>query len=68
VGDVGLPDLGLSEIDKMTLIEEVDCVLHLAATVRFDEKLRSAAYINVRGVRDILKLAKNMKHLRVSMG
>lgn len=64
VGDVGLPDLGLSEIDKMTLIEEVDCVLHLAATVRFDEKLRSAAYINVRGVRDILKLAKNMKHLR----
>lgn len=68
MGDVGLPDLGLNEVDTMTLIEEVDCVLHFAATVRFDEKLRLAAYINVRGVRDIVKLAKNMKNLRVSMG
>lgn len=65
MGDVSLPDLGLNEVDKTILIQEVDCVLHFAATVRFDEKLRTATYINVRGVRDIVRLAKNMKKLRV---
>ncbi|XP_050308705.1 fatty acyl-CoA reductase wat-like [Anthonomus grandis grandis] len=64
IGDVGLPDLGLNDIDRYTLVQEVDCVLHYAATVRFDEKLRLATYINVRGVRDLIRLAKEMKHLR----
>ncbi|CAG9770823.1 unnamed protein product [Ceutorhynchus assimilis] len=64
IGDVSLPDLGLNEVDKDLLIQEVDCVMHFAATVRFDEKLRLATYINVRGVRDIISLAKNMKKLR----
>ncbi|KAL1502598.1 hypothetical protein ABEB36_007719 [Hypothenemus hampei] len=64
VGDVSLPDLGLNEIDQHLLIQEVDCVMHFAATVRFDEKLRLATYINVRGVRDFLQLAKQMKKLR----
>lgn len=64
IGDISLPDLGLNEIDKCKLIQEVDCVLHFAATVRFDEKLRHATYINVRGVRDLILLAKQMKKLR----
>ncbi|XP_066251791.1 fatty acyl-CoA reductase wat-like [Euwallacea similis] len=64
-GDISLPDLGLSDTDKLTLVQEVDCVMHYAATVRFDEKLRLATYINVRGVRDLILLAKQMKKLRV---
>ncbi|XP_066153695.1 fatty acyl-CoA reductase wat-like [Euwallacea fornicatus] len=64
MGDISLPDLGLNEIDKFTLIEEIDCVMHYAATVRFDEKLRLATYINVRGVKDLIRLAKQMKKLR----
>lgn len=66
MGDISLPDLGLSELDKEGLMREVDCVLHFAATVRFDESLKMATYINVRGVRDLILLAKQMKKLRVS--
>lgn len=64
-GDATLPDLGISNEDKERLIAEVDCVMHFAATVRFDEKMRLATYINVRAVRDLLRLAKQMKKLRV---
>ncbi|CAG9759270.1 unnamed protein product [Ceutorhynchus assimilis] len=65
VGDVGLPGLGLSKSDREKLTQEVDSIIHFAATVRFNETLRLAAYINVRGVRDLIKLAKDMKKLRV---
>ncbi|KAJ9586756.1 hypothetical protein L9F63_019655, partial [Diploptera punctata] len=64
LGDVGQPNLGLSEEDRNMLIREVSVVFHIAATVRFDEKIRSAVHINVRGTRDILELAKNIKQLK----
>lgn len=64
-GDCQLPDLGLRLEDKETLIEEVNCVFHCAATVRFDEKIQVAAHINVRGTRDMLRIAKKMKNLTV---
>ncbi|KAF2904474.1 hypothetical protein ILUMI_01714 [Ignelater luminosus] len=63
-GDCALPDLGLNEKDKETFLSEVDCIFHAAATVRFDEKIRIAAYINVRATRDLIKLAKQVKHLK----
>lgn len=65
-GDCALPDLGFNEKDKETFLSEVNCIFHVAATVRFDEKIRTAAYINVRATKDLLKLAKQVKHLKVS--
>ena len=38
-------------------------IFHIAATVRFDEKINVATAINVRGTRDLLKIAKQCKHL-----
>lgn len=38
-------------------------VFHVAATVRFDEKLQLATAINVRSVRDILRLSRKMPRL-----
>lgn len=64
-GDTGLPNLGLSDEDLEIIKSEVDVVLHFAATVRFDEKLRIATNINVRAVRDLVRIGKQMKHLRV---
>lgn len=64
-GDCLLPDLGLDESSKEMLIQEVDCVFHCAATVRFDQSLKFAAYINVRAVRDLLTIARQMKKLKV---
>lgn len=66
-GDCSLPDLGLNEQDKQILLAEVDCVFHCAATVRFDENLRTATMTNVRAVRDLMLIAKKMKLLRVSV-
>ncbi|KAF2881899.1 hypothetical protein ILUMI_24280 [Ignelater luminosus] len=63
VGDCLLPNLNLKTEDRHKLIREVNCVLHCAATVRFDEKLRTATYINVRATRDLLRLCKQMKDL-----
>ncbi|RZC36696.1 fatty acyl-CoA reductase -like, partial [Asbolus verrucosus] len=65
-GDCSLPDLGLSDEDKETLVAEVNCILHCAATVRFDEKLRNATHINVRAVIDLIRIAKQMKNLKKS--
>lgn len=65
-GDASLPDLGLSNDDREKIISEVDCVMHFAATVRFDEKIKLASHINIRAVRDLIRLGKQMKKLRVS--
>lgn len=65
-GDCVLQDLGLDEETKKVLIQEVDCVFHCAATVRFDQHIKTATYINVRAVRDLLAMAKRMKKLKVS--
>lgn len=65
-GDVSLPGLGLSDADRTRLKEEVTVVFHVAATVRFDEALPLAAAINVRGTQEILRLAKEMQHLKAS--
>lgn len=38
-GDISLPHLGLSESDRSTLINNVNIIIHSAATVKFDEPL-----------------------------
>ncbi|KAK4878721.1 hypothetical protein RN001_011227 [Aquatica leii] len=63
-GDCSLTDLGLSIQDRQLLIQEVSVVFHVAATVRFDEKLKLAMAINVKGPREILHLCKEMTCLK----
>lgn len=66
-GDCGLPDLGIEESDREKLCQEVNFVFHIAATVRFDEKLKTAVHINVRGTKHMLDLARLMPHLKVGL-
>lgn len=63
-GDCEKPNLGLSDEFLKVLKNEINCVFHCAATVRFDEHIRKATYINVRGVMDLLKIAKEMRCLK----
>ncbi|XP_026277010.2 putative fatty acyl-CoA reductase CG5065 [Frankliniella occidentalis] len=63
-GDVSLPGLGLSAADRALLQDKVAVVFHGAATVRFDEPLKSAITINVRGTRELAELAVGMKRLQ----
>ncbi|XP_015602057.1 putative fatty acyl-CoA reductase CG5065 [Cephus cinctus] len=62
-GDVSLPGLGLSSDDRKMLCNTINIVYHAAATVRFDELLKRAVILNTRGTKQMLDLAKEMKHL-----
>jgi fatty acyl-CoA reductase len=64
-GDIGQPQLGISEQDQALLAREIDIVFHVAATVRFDEAIKTAIQMNVRGTREILNMCQNFPRLKV---
>ncbi|XP_046383097.1 putative fatty acyl-CoA reductase CG5065 [Ischnura elegans] len=63
-GDVSEKGLGLDEKDRTHLELHVTYVIHSAATVRFNESLRQAVFLNVRGTREMLELASRMPLLK----
>ncbi|XP_030845030.1 LOW QUALITY PROTEIN: fatty acyl-CoA reductase 1 [Strongylocentrotus purpuratus] len=63
--DLTEPDLALKEEDIKTLQEETELAFHVAATVRFDEKLSLSLHLNVYATKKILQLAQGMKKLLV---
>ncbi|XP_057672431.1 putative fatty acyl-CoA reductase CG5065 [Diorhabda carinulata] len=64
-GDVSLPMLGISEVDRQKIIEEADFIIHSAATVRFDDSLKYAVTVNTRGTKFVLELAEECKKLKL---
>lgn len=64
-GDVTLPYLGLTESERIMIIDQVSIIFHGAATVRFDEKLKPAVNINVFGTKQILQIASLCQNLKV---
>ncbi|XP_063926597.1 fatty acyl-CoA reductase 1-like [Zophobas morio] len=65
VGDVRELDLGLNLQERQLLIDEVNVVFHVAASVRFDDSLTDAVIMNTRGTREVAKLVLEMKNLDV---
>lgn len=57
--------VGLSNDAWTELIENVDIILHAAADVRFDNTLLELSLVNLRGTRELLKLAEQCKHLEM---
>ncbi|KAF5287019.1 hypothetical protein FQA39_LY16133 [Lamprigera yunnana] len=64
-GDVTEEGLGLSQHNREILSKEVDIIFHMAATIRFDDPLKKAVLLNVRGTKFMLDLAKECKNLMV---
>lgn len=64
-GDISLPNLGLSESNQELLMCNVSLVFNLAATVRFNEELRTAVQLNVKGPQQLLQTCRQIKHLEV---
>ncbi|XP_049879479.1 fatty acyl-CoA reductase 1-like isoform X3 [Pectinophora gossypiella] len=64
-GDAQEPDLGLLPADREYIVDNVDIIIHAAATIRFDEMLKKAVLLNVRGTKLILELAKTCKKLKL---
>ncbi|KAH0616362.1 hypothetical protein JD844_027403 [Phrynosoma platyrhinos] len=57
------PNLAITPDDITELLSEVNIVFHCAATVRFDEPLKHALLLNVRGTQQLLELAHRMQNL-----
>lgn len=66
-GDVSLPGMGIGHEERQTIRDNVNVVIHGAATVRFDEKLKMAIAINVNGTKEIIKLCREIKDLKVNI-
>ncbi|XP_011495398.1 PREDICTED: putative fatty acyl-CoA reductase CG5065 [Ceratosolen solmsi marchali] len=62
-GDVSQPELGLSSEDRQMLMQRVNIVFHSAATVRFDEPIKTAVNLNTRGTDRVVDLCKGMVNL-----
>lgn len=64
-GDLDKLKAGISDSDIQLLCDEIDVVIHAAADVRFNIPLMDLIPSNVRGTRELLEIAKNMKRLQV---
>ncbi|KAJ8688431.1 hypothetical protein QAD02_024226 [Eretmocerus hayati] len=64
-GDCSLPGLGISDEDRNRIQQHVNIVFNVAATVRFDEKIRRAVAININGTKEVLDLSRKITNLRV---
>lgn len=62
-GDTFQTDLGISDVDRKDMIDNVEIVLHSAADVRFDKPLQELCYTNVRATKVLTTLAEEMKKL-----
>lgn len=63
-GDATKDDYGLSSKDKNVLMN-VNIIFHMAATVRFEEKLSTAININVKSTKFLLKFAQKLPNFKV---
>ncbi|KPJ21681.1 Putative fatty acyl-CoA reductase CG8306 [Papilio machaon] len=63
-GDISEKELGIGADDRNIITEQVNVIIHAAANVNFNENVKAATLINVRGIREIVRLAKCCKQLR----
>ncbi|CAG9794384.1 unnamed protein product [Diatraea saccharalis] len=64
IGDMELPGLGMSDEDRKTITSKATIIINAAATVKFDEKLSTSTAINVKGTKEVLKLANECRNLK----
>jgi alcohol-forming fatty acyl-CoA reductase len=62
-GDVGELNLGICKSD-LEKLKTCSVIFHAAATVRFDDPLKSAILLNTRGTREMCKLAQSLPNLK----
>lgn len=62
-GDVGLENLGISPENRQTLINNVNVIIHSAATLDFHEPLKPTVTINLLGTRRVTELALQIQNL-----
>jgi alcohol-forming fatty acyl-CoA reductase len=63
VGELSEPDFAIKTETYKTLINEVNIVYHVAATIRFNEFLGTAIKTNLIGTQVAVNFAKKLQHL-----
>jgi len=63
-GDIGMNRLGLNSEDYQEIADKCTIIIHMAATVNFNEKLVTAIELNTFGPLHILKLGATCKNLK----
>ena len=58
-----LSGLAMSEEDRERMKCEINVVFHSAATIQFNDLLSKSVSMNVRGTKELMDLAKEMKNL-----
>lgn len=66
-GNLEKDGLDLSPESAQYLQDNVNIILHIAATVKFDEEIIKALGINLRGTREVLEVGRKAKNLEVSL-
>lgn len=62
-GDVGEDNLGLSPADRQILVNNVNVVIHSAATLDFQAALKPTVFINLLGTRRVMQLCQEIKNI-----
>lgn len=62
-GDVSEENLGISSKDREVLINNVNVIIHSAATLDFHEPLKPTVVTNLLGTRRVTQLAKETRNL-----
>lgn len=65
-GDVSEINLGICEHD-FTRMKNVSIIFHSAASVRFDDTLKYAVFMNTRGTQEVIKFAKTLSNIKTIM-
>lgn len=65
-GDVAELKMGISEKD-VERMRNVSLIFHSAASVRFDDSLKYAVFMNTRGTREIMEFARGLKNIKAIM-
>ncbi|KAL3225873.1 hypothetical protein MRX96_025347 [Rhipicephalus microplus] len=63
-GDLVQPNLGLSESDRNTILDNVSVVFHSGAEIKFNEPFRKAYEINVLGTKRVMDLCMQMSSIQ----
>ena len=63
-GDVTELNLGLSAVDTFRMTN-VSIIFHSAASVRFDDPLKYAVFMNTRGTRELINFAEKLENIKV---
>lgn len=62
-GDLHREGLGLSESDRLELLEKCNIIMNCAASIDFNARLDQALDSNVRGTMRMMELGRSCRHL-----